>query len=85
MPGVDSQISPGLQGFEIVPVKPDFTHTLEPAKAHCRGGWTDKASGKPLAERMAHRDDHPATAWGHALSQTKTDADGRYRVSGHAD
>ena len=41
-------ITPSMKGFEIVPVKPNFTHTLEPARP-VQGRVTDKASGKPLA------------------------------------
>ena len=44
----DGRISPSLKGFEIVPVKPDFTHTLEPARP-VEGRVTDQSTGKPLA------------------------------------
>ena len=45
---VDGSLSPWIKGFEIVPVKPTFTHTLEPARP-VQGRVTDKQTGKPLA------------------------------------
>ena len=62
---LDGMISADLKGFEIVPVKPDFTHTLEPARP-VQGRVTDKQTGKPLAG-MTRRDDPNAAARRHAL------------------
>jgi 5-hydroxyisourate hydrolase-like protein (transthyretin family) len=77
---VDGAISPGLKGFEIVPVKPTFTHTLEPARP-VQGRVTDKQTGKPLAGMLVEM--VPMRRHGGMPFSTRTDADGRYRVSGH--
>ena len=61
----DGTISPGLKAFEIVPVKPTFTHTLEPARP-VQGRITDRQTGKPIAG-MAGRDDADAFARRNAL------------------
>ena len=52
-------MTPGLRAFEITPVKPTFTHTLEPARP-VQGRVTDKETGKPLAG-LARRDDTDET------------------------
>jgi hypothetical protein len=77
---LDGFISAGLKSFEIVPAKPDFTHTLEPARP-VQGRVTDKQTGKPLfgmAVEMV-----PMRRHGGMPFWTRTDADGRYRISGH--
>lgn len=76
----DGSISPGLKGFEIVPVKPTFTHALEPARPVV-GRVTDKQTGKPLAGMPVEM--IPMRRHGGMPFSTRTDADGRYRVSGH--
>ena len=72
--------SPESQSFRIAPVKPTFTHTLETARP-VQGRVTDKETGQPLAglhvEMIPMRSD---CGW---VFRTRTDADGRYRVSGH--
>jgi hypothetical protein len=77
---VDGAISPGLKGFEIVPVKATFTHTLEPARP-VQGRVTDKQTGKPLAGMLVEM--IPMRRHGGMPFSARTDADGRYRVSGH--
>jgi beta-lactamase regulating signal transducer with metallopeptidase domain/protocatechuate 3,4-dioxygenase beta subunit len=76
----DGVISPGLKGFEIVPVPPDFTHTLEPARP-VQGRVTDRESGKPLAGMLVEM--IPMRRHGGMPFYARTDDDGRYRVSGH--
>jgi hypothetical protein len=76
----DGRISPGLKAFEIVAVKPTFTHTLEPARP-VQGRVTDKATGKPLAGMNVEM--IPMRRHGGAPFEGRTDADGRYRISGH--
>jgi 5-hydroxyisourate hydrolase-like protein (transthyretin family) len=77
---VNDSVPPQSQSFRIAPVKPTFTHTLETARP-VRGRVTDKETGKPLAglrvEIIPMRSD---CGW---LFAGRTDADGRYRVSGH--
>ena len=58
-------ITPSMKGFEIVPVKPNFTHTLEPARP-VQGRVTDKADGQ-AALRHARRDDPDEAARRNAL------------------
>ncbi|MDR3620022.1 MAG: carboxypeptidase regulatory-like domain-containing protein [Paludisphaera borealis] len=74
-------LSPSIRGFEIVPVEPTFTHTLEPARP-VQGRVTDKESGKPLAGMLVEM--IPMRRHGGQRFSTRTDADGRYRVSGHS-
>ena len=69
-----------LRAFEITPVQPEFTHTLEPARP-VQGRVTDKQTGKPLAGMLVEM--IPMRRHGGMPFQTRTDADGRYRVSGH--
>jgi beta-lactamase regulating signal transducer with metallopeptidase domain len=76
----DGSISPGLRAFEIVPVKPTFTHTLEPARP-VQGRVTDKETGKPLAGISVEM--IPMRRHGGMPFPGKTDADGRFRISGH--
>ena len=73
-------ISPSLKGFEIVPVKPDFNHTLEPARP-VQGRVTDKATGKPLSGMLVEM--IPMRRHGGMTFSARTDSDGRYRISGH--
>ncbi len=77
----DGSLTPGLRAFEITPVKPTFTHTLEPARP-VQGRVTDKATGKPLAGLLVEM--IPMRRHGGMPFYARTDADGRYRVSGHA-
>ncbi len=74
-------ITPAMKGFEIVPVKPNFTHTLEPARP-VQGRVTVKASGKPLAGMLVEM--IPMRRHGGMVFRGRTDADGRYRISGHS-
>ncbi|WP_165251751.1 carboxypeptidase regulatory-like domain-containing protein [Paludisphaera soli] len=74
-------LSPSIKGFEIVPVEPTFTHALEPARP-VEGRVTDKASGAPLAGILVEM--IPMRRHGGQVFTTRTDADGRYRVSGHS-
>ena len=46
--GIARLLKTALKAFEIAPVKPTFTHTLEPARP-VQGRVTDKQTGKPLA------------------------------------
>ena len=73
-------LSPGIRGFDIVPVEPDFEHALEPARP-VEGRVTDKATGAPLADVPIEM--IPMRRHGGQTFSTRTDADGRYRVSGH--
>jgi beta-lactamase regulating signal transducer with metallopeptidase domain len=77
---VDGSLTPGLRAFEITPVKPTFTHTLEPAKP-VQGRVTDKQTGKPLVGLLVEM--IPMRSHGGMTFHTRTDDDGRYRVSGH--
>ena len=63
-----------------MPVKPEFTHTLEPSRP-VQGRVTDKATGKPLAGLVVEL--IPMRRHGGMPFYARTDADGRYRVSGH--
>jgi beta-lactamase regulating signal transducer with metallopeptidase domain len=76
----DSAIPDALRSFEIVPVAPNFTHTLEPARP-VEGRVTDKASGKPLPGMLVQV--IPMRRHGGMPFYARTDADGRYRISGH--
>jgi len=77
---IDGSLTPGLRAFEITPVKPTFTHTLEPARP-VQGRVTDKGTGKPLAGILVEM--IPMRSHGGMPFHARTDADGRYRVSGH--
>ena len=76
----DGTISPGLKAFEIVPVKPTFTHTLEPARP-VQGRITDRQTGKPIAGMTVEMT--PMRSHGGMPFPGRTDADGRFRISGH--
>ncbi len=73
-------LSPGLKAFEIVPVKPTFTHTLEPARP-VQGRITDRQSGKPIAGMLVEMT--PMRKHGGMPFMGRTDGDGRFRISGH--
>jgi hypothetical protein len=77
----DGSLTAGLRAFEITPVKPTFTHTLEPARP-VAGLVTDKETGKPLAGLLIEMT--PMRSHGGMPFHTRTDAAGHYRVSGHA-
>jgi beta-lactamase regulating signal transducer with metallopeptidase domain len=78
--GIAKVVRPYLKAFEIAPVPPTFTHPLEPAR-QVQGRVTDKQTARPLngmfVELSAMR--RP----GVTPFFSRTDADGRYRVSGH--
>ena len=76
----DGTISPGLKAFEIVPVKPTFTHTLEPARP-VQGRITDRQTGKPIAGMLVEMT--PMRSHGGMPFPGRTDADGRFRIAGH--
>ena len=76
----DDSLTPGLRAFEITPVKPEFTHTLEPARP-VQGRVTDKQTGKPLTGMLVEM--IPMRSHGGMQFHARTDTDGRYRVSGH--
>jgi beta-lactamase regulating signal transducer with metallopeptidase domain len=78
--GIKAMLSAWTQGFELAPVKPDFTHTLEPSRP-VQGRVTDKATGKPLAGLVVEM--IPMRRHGGMPFYTRTDADGRYRIAGH--
>ena len=68
-----------LQGLRMTPVKPDFTHTLEPPRP-VQGRVTDKATRKPLAGILVEMT--PMRPNGGRSFYTRTDSDGRYPISG---
>ncbi len=76
----DGSLSPGLKAFEIVPVKPTFTHTLEPARP-VQGRVTDRHTGKPIAGMVVEMT--PMRSHGGMPFLGRTDADGQFRISGH--
>jgi hypothetical protein len=78
--GIKAMLSAWTQGFELAPVKPDFTHTLEPSRP-VQGRVTDKATGKPLAGLVVEM--IPMRRHGGMPFYTRTDAGGRYRIAGH--
>jgi hypothetical protein len=77
---VNGSVPPQSQSFRIESVAPTFTHTLETARP-VQGRVTDEETGQPLGGLMVvmipMRSD---CGW---VFRTRTDADGRYRVSGH--
>ena len=74
-------MSPGYKAFDIQPFKPEFTHTLQPARP-VQGVVTAADTGKPLAGIVVEVT--PMGPHGGQAFSTRTDAQGRYRVSGHA-
>jgi beta-lactamase regulating signal transducer with metallopeptidase domain len=64
-----------------IPVRSNFTHTLEPARP-VQGRVTDKATGKPLQGIVVELS--PLGSTGGKSYRTRTDNDGRYRISGHS-
>jgi beta-lactamase regulating signal transducer with metallopeptidase domain len=76
----DGSLSPGIKAFEIVPVPPTFIHTLEPARP-VQGRVTDKETGKPLAGMLIEM--IPMRSHGGMQFHGRTNADGRFRISGH--
>ena len=74
-------LTPSMKSFEIVPVKPNFTHTLEPARP-VQGRVTDKATGKPLSGMLVEM--IPMRRHGGMTFRGRTDAEGRYKISGHS-
>ncbi len=76
----DGKISNLMKAFEIVPVKPDFSYALKPARPVV-GRVTDKATGKPLTGIAVEM--IPMRSHGGLSFRGRTDADGRYRISGH--
>jgi beta-lactamase regulating signal transducer with metallopeptidase domain len=76
----DDTLTPMLRAFELTPAQPTFTHALEPARP-VQGRVTDKATGKPLASILVEM--IPMRQHGGNSFHARTDADGRYRVSGH--
>jgi RNA polymerase sigma factor (sigma-70 family) len=76
-----SEVSPGYKAFDIQPLKPEFTHTLQPARP-VQGVVTAADTGKPLAGIVVEVT--PMGPHGGQVFTTRTDAQGRYRVSGHA-
>jgi beta-lactamase regulating signal transducer with metallopeptidase domain len=73
-------LTPGVKAVEIVPVKPSFTHSLEPSRP-VQGRVIDKQSGKPLAGLLVQMT--PMRRHGGIAFSGRTDADGRYRIFGH--
>lgn len=76
----DGFISKLMKAFEITPVEPDFTHALKEARPVV-GRVTDKATGKPLAGIAVEM--IPMRSHNGQSFRGRTDADGRYRISGH--
>jgi beta-lactamase regulating signal transducer with metallopeptidase domain len=77
---IDGSTNPRLSDFAPHPAGVTFTHTLEPARP-VQGRVTDKATGKPLVGilvEMISMGRHGGSPF-----YTHTDADGRYRISGH--
>ena len=77
---VDGSLTPGLRAFEITPVKPTFTHTLEPARP-VQGRVTDKETGQPLAGLAVEM--IPMRSHGGMPFRARTDGSGGFRISGH--
>jgi beta-lactamase regulating signal transducer with metallopeptidase domain len=78
----DDSLSPSLRAVFGAPVKPTFTHTLEPARP-VQGRVTDNEIGKPLAGMLVELLPMRPQQGGRSFF-TRTDADGHYRISGHA-
>ncbi|WP_165069480.1 M56 family metallopeptidase [Paludisphaera rhizosphaerae] len=76
----DQALSPEFKKYGIKPVEPTFEHVLEPARP-VEGRVTDRATGAPLAD-VEMRVSSMRERGGHFF-QIRTDANGRYRVSGH--
>ncbi len=79
--GSDS-LSSRMRSFYRTPVGSTFTHSLEPARP-VEGRVTDKATGKPLAGMLVAFMPMRQHEGGFNFF-ARTDADGRYRISGHA-
>ena len=79
-PRATARLRTALRSVGIVPVRPEFTHALEPARP-VQGRVTDKETGKPLAGMLVEV--IPMRSHGGMPFHARTDADGRYRVSGH--
>ncbi len=76
-----AEVSADFKAFDIKPLKPDFKHTLAPARP-VQGVITAADTGKPMAGvdvEVIPWGPHGGTPFG-----GRTDAQGRYRVSGHA-
>jgi hypothetical protein len=80
-------LSDWLRAFDVKPVGPTFTHTLEPARP-VAGVVTNKTTGQPLAgvlvEMIAARM-HKSRYGGNVRISARTDAAGRYRAAGAAE
>jgi RNA polymerase sigma factor (sigma-70 family) len=76
-----AQVSESFRAFEIQPLKPDFKHALAPARP-VQGVITAKDTGKPMAGVVVEV--IPWGTHGGMPFESRTDAQGRYRVSGHA-
>src|SRR5206468_3722489 len=79
--GIKAVLNAWVKAFQIAPVQPTFTHTLEPARP-VQGRVTDAATGKPMAGMLVQMS--PMRRHGGTVFSTRTDADGRYRLSGHS-
>jgi beta-lactamase regulating signal transducer with metallopeptidase domain len=69
-----------LRAFDIRPVRPKFTHSLEPARP-VEGLVTAKGDGTPIAGALVEV--IPMRRHGGQSVYTTTDAEGRYRVASH--
>jgi len=69
-----------LKWLENDVVAPTFTHTLEPARP-VQGRVTDRETGKPMAGMLIEM--LPFRKQSAQTFRTRTDADGRYWISGH--
>lgn len=74
------ELPEAMKAFDIVPVPPRFTHTLRPARP-VEGRVTDRETGEPAGDVLVTV--FPMREHGGQGFPTRTDADGRYRVSGH--
>jgi BlaR1 peptidase M56 len=79
--GIAKVASMYLKAFEIPPVKPTFTHALEPARP-VQGRVTDKQTGQPLAGFLIQMT--PMRRHGGTAFYARTGGEGRYRVSGQS-
>ena len=76
-----TEVSDSFKAFDIKPLKPEFKHTVATARP-VQGVVTAADTGKPMAGVTVE-----VIPWGPHGGQTfdgKTDAEGRYRISGHA-